>query len=95
MGTGETHSVREFVDIASSYYGFNIEWVGENENEVGIDKDTGKQIVKVSPDFYRPAEVDLLISDPSKIKHELGWKSETSFENLVEMMARFEENKSL
>jgi GDPmannose 4,6-dehydratase len=95
VGTGETHSVREFVDIASSYYGFNIEWLGENENEVGIDKDTGKQIVKVSPDFYRPAEVDLLISDPSKIKNELGWKSETSFENLVEMMARFEKNKSL
>ena len=95
VGTGETHSVKEFVNIASSYYGFDIEWFGEEDNEVGVDKKTGNEIVKVSPEFYRPSEVDLLISDPSKINKELGWKSQTSFENLVEMMAKFEIEKKL
>jgi GDPmannose 4,6-dehydratase len=95
VGTGETHTVREFVEIASSYYGFDIEWDGENDSEVGIDKLSGKEIVQVSPKFYRPSEVDLLISDPKKIFNELGWKSSTSFENLVEMMAKFEIEKTL
>ena len=90
VGTGETHSVREFVEIASTYFDFDIEWSGEKEDEVGIDKKTGKEIIKVSPEFYRPSEVDLLISDPSKIQNDLGWKHTTSFEDLVKMMAMFE-----
>tara|TARA_X000000950_G_scaffold177861_1_gene215846 strand:+ start:1803 stop:2816 length:1014 start_codon:yes stop_codon:yes gene_type:complete len=86
VATGSLHSVREFVEIAAKYFGFSVAWNGDKENEVGIDQNTGKKIVKVSTEFYRPAEVDALLGDPKKAEDELGWKREYTFENLVEDM---------
>lgn len=88
LATGQTYSVRYFVECACQYSDIKISWQGEKENEVGIDESTGQVIVKVNPDFYRPSEVDLLLGDPAKARQELGWKSKTSFESLVEMMIK-------
>ncbi|RKX58587.1 MAG: GDP-mannose 4,6-dehydratase, partial [Thermodesulfobacteriota bacterium] len=83
---GETHSVREFVEKAAEIAGFTLEWQGEGINTKGIDTRTGKVIVEVSPEFYRPAEVDLLIGNPKKARKKLGWQPRTSFSRLVEIM---------
>ena len=72
LATGETHPIRSFVELSGKYAGFDIEWHGEGVNEVGIDKKTGKTVVKVNPKFFRPAEVELLIGDPSKAEKVLG-----------------------
>ncbi len=84
--TGETHRVREFVQLAADRAGFDIAFEGEGVDEVGIDRKSGKTIVKVNPEFYRPAEVDLLLGDPTKAKSQLGWEPRVSFQGLVEMM---------
>jgi len=84
IATGETHSVREFVEEAFKAVGMNIEWDGSGLNEVG--KCNGKVVIKVNPKFYRPAEVDLLMGDYTKAKTVLGWKPKTSFKELVKMM---------
>ncbi len=86
IATGETHSVREFVELAFKAVDIDIEWEGEGLNEKGIDKKTGKVLVEVSPKFFRPAEVDLLIGDYSKAKEKLGWKPKTTFPELVQIM---------
>lgn len=87
IATGEQHSVREFCQLAFHYAGIELEFVGEGENEKGIDKATGKVLVEVSPDFYRPTDVVNLWGDPSKAKTELGWNpTKTSFEELVRIM---------
>jgi len=86
IATGETHTVREFVEKAAEIAGFNIKWEGEGVNTKGIDKKTGKVIVEVSPEFYRPAEVDILIGNPQKAKEKLGWEPKTKFEDLVRIM---------
>jgi len=86
LGTGETHSVREFVEIAFRRVGRDIIWEGEGVNEVGKDKNTGDVLIKVNPKYFRPTEVDLLWSDPTKAKEKLGWVAETSFTNLVNDM---------
>ncbi|OAQ20309.1 GDP-mannose 4,6-dehydratase [Thermosulfurimonas dismutans] len=86
IATGETHTVREFVEKAAEIAGFQIEWEGEGINTKGIDKKTGKIIIEVSPKFYRPAEVDILIGDYSKAKTKLGWKPKIKFEELVRIM---------
>lgn len=87
IATGEQHSVREFCQLAFHYAGIELEFVGEGENEKGIDKATGKVLVEVSPDFYRPTDVVNLWGDPSKAKAELGWNpTKTSFEELVRIM---------
>ncbi len=88
IATGETHPVREFVDLAAQVAGFEIEWEGEGINEIGRDKATGKEIVAVDPKFFRPAEVDLLLGDPTRAKTELGWNPRTTFPELVEMMMK-------
>jgi GDPmannose 4,6-dehydratase len=88
IATGETHSVREFVVAAGAAAGFEIEWSGEGEDEVGRDRASGEIIVDVDPRFYRPAEVDLLLGDPSKARTTLGWTPKISFEALAEMMMR-------
>ena len=87
IATGETWTVREFVERAAAVAGFDIEWQGEAENTIGVDRKTGKTVVRVNPEFYRPAEVDVLIGDPSKAKKILGWEREVDFQGLVEMMA--------
>lgn len=86
VATGETHRVREFVEIAFKHVNMNIEWKGEGIDEKGIDQKTGKVIVSVNPKFFRPAEVDILLGDPSKAEKKLGWKREISFEELVKRM---------
>lgn len=87
IATGEQHSVREFCYLAFKYVGIELEFVGEGENEKGIDKATGRVLVKVSPDFYRPTDVVNLWGDPSKAKAELGWNpTKTTFEQLVKIM---------
>ena len=86
LATNRTETVREFVDFACKAIGIEIEWQGEQENEIGLDKTNGKVIVRVSPEFYRPAEVELLIGDPAKALTELGWSPSTTLEQLVDMM---------
>jgi GDPmannose 4,6-dehydratase len=86
IATGEQYSVREFVEAAAPYFGVNIVWEGEGVNEVGIDKHTKRVVVKVSPKYFRPAEVETLLGDATKAKEKLGWKPKTSFRELVEDM---------
>jgi GDPmannose 4,6-dehydratase len=86
IATGEQYSVREFVEIAAPYFGMNIVWEGEGVDEVGIDKNTKRTVVKVSPKYFRPAEVETLLGDATKAKEKLGWEPKTSFKQLVEDM---------
>ena len=87
IATGEQHSVREFCQLAFRYAGIELCFEGEGENEKGIDSKTGKVLVEVSPDFYRPTDVVNLWGDPSKARRELGWNPrKTSFEQLVKIM---------
>jgi len=88
VATGETHSVREFTELAFKEAGINLEWENEGVNEIGRDVDSGKVLVEVDPAFYRPTEVDLLIGDSSKAREKLGWKTKVSFEELVRMMIK-------
>jgi GDPmannose 4,6-dehydratase len=88
IATGETHTVREFVEAAFSHVGVEIEWQGEGIDEKGIDKNTSKVLVEVDPKYFRPTEVDLLIGDPSKAKEELGWEPEVKFKELVQLMVQ-------
>lgn len=88
IATGEQHSVREFCELAFRRAGIELRWEGTDENEKGIDAKTGKVLVEVSPDFYRPTDVVNLWGDPSKAKRELGWDpaKKTSFEQHVNLM---------
>lgn len=86
IATNETHSVREFVEFAFRHAGFDIEWRGKGVEEQGIDKGTGRILVEISPEFFRPAEVDILIGDSSKAKKKLGWQPKTKFEELARIM---------
>jgi GDPmannose 4,6-dehydratase len=86
VATGETHSIREFVERAFKHIGIDIVWEGETTEEKGIDKKTGKVLVEVSPEFFRPAEVNILLGDSSKIRERLGWQPRTKFEDLVPIM---------
>ncbi|WP_088013400.1 GDP-mannose 4,6-dehydratase [Gottfriedia acidiceleris] len=87
IATGEMHTVREFATLAFKHAGIEVEWQGEGINEKGINKSTGDVIVEVDPKFFRPAEVDQLLGDPTKARTLLGWNpTKTSFEQLVEIM---------
>ena len=86
LATQETHSIREFVEEAGKTVGFDIEWQGEGVNEIGVDKKTGKTVVKVNPQFYRPAEVEVLLGNPAKAEKVLGWHRKVSFAGLAKMM---------
>ncbi len=86
LATGETHSVREFVETAFEVAGYRIDWEGTGENTIGRDRATGKVLVEVSKKFYRPAEVDILVGNPEKAEKKLGWKAKTKFTELVSMM---------
>ena len=88
LATGETHSVREFAEKAGKAVGLNLRWEGQGIDEVGIDTNSGKVIVAIDPNYFRPAEVDLLIGDYSKAAEKLGWKPKTTFDQLVELMAK-------
>ena len=89
IGTGETHTVKEFAELAFFEAGFEIEWKGEGVNEKGIDKKTGKILIEVDPQYFRPTEVDILIGNPQKAKTKLGWNpTKTSFQQLVKIMMK-------
>jgi GDPmannose 4,6-dehydratase len=86
LATGETHSVREFVELAFAEVGRTIIWRGEGIDETGVDTASGKALVRVDPTYFRPTEVDLLIGDASKAREQLGWKPKTTFIELVKQM---------
>ena len=88
LATNQTQTVRDFVTLSFKTIDVDIDWKGSEENEIGIDSKTGKTLVKVNPQFYRPAEVDLLIGDASKAEKYLGWKAQTTLEELAEMMVK-------
>jgi GDPmannose 4,6-dehydratase len=92
IATGETRTVREFINAAAPYAGFDIVWEGEGVNEVGRDRKSGRAIVQIDPRYFRPAEVDLLLGDPTKAREAFGWKTKVSFERLVEMMMKADLN---
>ncbi|MFI8656240.1 GDP-mannose 4,6-dehydratase [Priestia megaterium] len=94
IATGEMHSVREFVQLAFKHTGIEIEWSGKGLEEKGTNKATGEVIVEIDPKFFRPAEVDQLLGDPTKAKTLLNWNpTKTSFEELVRIMVEADMNK--
>lgn len=86
LATGVTHSVRKFCELAFGEVGMELEFTGEGVNEKGIDKASGKTVIEVDPRYFRPAEVDLLVGDPTRAKNELGWEHKVSLEELVKEM---------
>lgn len=86
LATNRTETVRDFVEMAFKHVDVTLEWSGKEDSEVGVDTKTGKTVVRVNPQFYRPAEVDLLIGDPGKATADLGWKPETTLEQLCALM---------
>ena len=88
LATGETHTVREFVEVAFAEVGIDIRWEGSGVKEKGYDSATGKLLVDVNPEFYRPAEVEYLWGNPAKAEKELGWKRRVDFKGLVAMMMK-------
>jgi GDPmannose 4,6-dehydratase len=88
LATGETHSVREFIELAFSRVERPIEWQGEGVGEVGVDTRSGDILVRIDPRYFRPTEVDLLLGDPSKARHVLGWRHKVTFPELVSEMVK-------
>jgi GDPmannose 4,6-dehydratase len=86
IATGETYMVRTFAEKVFERLGMPLEWQGSGEGEQGIDKNSGRVVIRIDPKYFRPAEVDLLLGDPSKARRQLGWELRTSFEQLVDMM---------
>jgi len=86
IATGETYSVRSFAEKVFERLGMPLKWQGSGTEEQGIDSKSGKTVIRIDSKYFRPAEVDLLLGDPSKAKRQLGWKLNTSFEQLVNMM---------
>ena len=86
LATGETHTVREFVELAFGHVGRKIEWQGKGVEEKGVDAKSGTVLVEIDPRYFRPTEVDFLLGDPSKAHARLGWKHKTSFPELVREM---------
>jgi len=88
LATGESHSVREFVEKAFGEIGIKIVWEGSGADETGKDSETGKSLVKIDPGYFRPTEVDFLLGDPTKARSKLGWEPTVSFDELIKMMVR-------
>ena len=86
LATNRTVTVRDFVSMVAKAAGYDLRWEGREENEIGIDRISGRMLVRVNPKFYRPAEVDLLIGNPEKARRELGWQPKTTLEQLCQMM---------
>lgn len=95
VATGEAHSVRDFCTLAFKYAGIELKWQGEGVNEQGVDVKTGNVLVEVDPKFFRPAEVEQLLGDPTKAQKELGWNPrKTTFEDLVRIMVESDLKKA-
>ena len=90
VATGKCYTIREFTEKAFNHVGITIIWQGKAENEVGIDKKSGKVLVKINPKYYRPAEVELLLGDARKAKKVLGWESKTDIDELVKIMVDYD-----
>lgn len=90
IATGHQYSVRNFVEKCAPYFGYNIEWYGKGDDEIGLDRKTKKTIVQVDPNYYRPTEVDTLLGDPTKAKEKLEWEPEISFDELIRDMCENE-----
>ena len=86
IATGEQYSVRDFVNEAAPYFGFKLDWMGEGEDEIALDRNTKKTIIGINPRYFRPAEVDSLLGDATKAKEVLGWEPKIKFKELVEDM---------
>jgi len=86
IATGKTYMVRTFAELVFERLGMPLEWQGSGEGEKGVDRNSGKTVIQIDPKYFRPAEVDLLLGDPSKARLQLGWELKTSFEQLVNMM---------
>ena len=93
ISTGETHSIKEFINKSASYFGYELKWVGKGLNEKGIDKKSGKIIVKIDKKFFRPTDVKLLFGNSRKAKMKLKWKPKLSFNGLIKLMCEFEIRK--
>jgi GDPmannose 4,6-dehydratase len=94
VATGETHTVRQFVELAFAEVEIELEWSGSGVDEVGRDRSTGAVVVKIDPQFFRPSEVDLLVGDPAKAKRVLGWSAHTPLAELARMMVRADLERS-
>jgi GDPmannose 4,6-dehydratase len=90
IATGETHSVREFAELAFKEAGIDIEWRGKGKDEVGVNSENGDVLIEIDPRYFRPTEVDILIGNPSRAKEKLGWEAKVGFEELVKMMVEGE-----
>lgn len=88
LATGETHTIREFCELAFKELGINLKWQGKGIDEIGVDKAKGKVLVKINPEFFRPSEVDILLGNPSKAEKVLGWKRKVDFPGLVKLMVQ-------
>jgi GDPmannose 4,6-dehydratase len=86
IGTGQTHSIRDFIKTVLKCADHDIRWEGQGVDEVGLESKTGEMVIKINPEFYRPAEVDVLIADATKAREVLGWTPKISFEELVKRM---------
>ncbi len=86
LATGKMYSIRDMIEIAFGYRGFNIKWKGEGVNEIGYDTNTGRELIFIDAKYFRPAEVDLLLGDPKKALNVLGWKPKINFNELVSLM---------
>jgi len=86
LATNQTQTVRQFVEMAFKTIGIALEWKGKQEKEIGLDKKTGKTMVRINPRYYRPCEVELLIGNPQKAKEKLGWEPKTTLEDMCKMM---------
>ena len=87
--TGKQTSVREFIELTAKELGWGgIEWDGQGQDEIGKRKDNGETVIKIDPKFYRPAEVETLLGDPSKAKQKLGWEPQTSLKELIQEMVK-------
>jgi GDPmannose 4,6-dehydratase len=86
LATGELYSIRTLIEMVFSMRGFNIKWKGEGVNEIGYDENTGRELIKVDPKYFRPAEVELLLGNPEKANRILGWKAKTHIKELLKEM---------
>jgi GDPmannose 4,6-dehydratase len=90
LSSGEAHTIREFCEVAFKEVDINIEWKGGDVDEMGVDPESGKVLVKVNPEFFRPAEVDILLGNPAKAEKVLGWERKTDFPGLVKLMVEYD-----
>jgi GDPmannose 4,6-dehydratase len=93
LATGETNSVRRFVEVAAPLFGFNLAWEGKGEAETGIDRNSGRTLVRIDPRHFRPAEVSTLIGSPERARQQLGWERRVKFDELVALMAEADDRR--